>query len=123
MSTTNTINSMLKLDNASVWCFQISPGRFCVTARNFSFEMKESLSRLKGANQIERGKAVFRMIIPQTSLAALREQCLAFGIPVQMIETDTAPVAISQRQRQIDDGRKRGRFVRFGSHWTFRFDR
>lgn len=78
---------------------------------------------LKGALLIERGKAVFRMIIPLASVAALREGCLAFGIPVQMIETDTAPVAISQRQRQRDNGRKYGRFIRFGQHWTFRFDR
>lgn len=119
----STTKNGRKLDNASVWCLQIEPGRICVTGRKIPVEVKESLLALRGASMIERSRTDFRMIIPQASLAALREGCLAFGIPVQMIETDTAPVATPQRQRQIDDGRPHGRFIRFGQHWTFRFDR
>ena len=120
----STIKDGRKLDNASVWCLQIEPGRYCVTGRNLTFEVKEALLMLKGALQIERSKTGFKMVIPHSSVSALREQCQASGIPVQMIETDTtAPVATSQRQRQIDDGRPHGRFIRFGCHWTFRFDK
>ena len=113
-----------KRPDAMIWIVQIEHDRYSVTGRGITIDAKDTLSRLNGAFQIERSKTGFKMVIPHSSVSALREQCQASGIPVQMIETDTtAPVATSQRQRYIDDGRKRGRFVRFGSHWTFRFDR
>lgn len=112
-----------KRPDAMIWLVQIEHDRYSVTGRGITIDVKDTLSRLNGAFQTERSKTGFKMIIPHSSVSALREQCQASGIPVQMIETDTAPVATSQRQRHTDDGKKRGRFIRFGRHWTFRFDR
>ena len=118
------MSTTINKTDAVIWLLQIEPGRYTVTGRKLPPEVKDSLQNLAGASKIDRSINTFRMIVPYTSLSALREQCQAFGITVQMIETDTASVATSQRHIMDDrKSRKLGRFCRIGYGWTFRFDR
>lgn len=109
------------LDNALIWCVRVE-GRYSVTGRNLSTKEKDSLAKIHGAVVIERGPKNCKFIIPCSSLTALREQCQASQIRVTVIEPNSEAEKTS-RQRGRDDGRKRGRFIRFGCRWTFRFDR